>query len=120
MVDIILIGEELKFYKSQLGLPMENSKGFQMMTPENQVEFRKFCVTGTTEIGKLMAKYAATSLAVEEFSRYIPLVGMGIASSISVCTTYYFLKQCLNELEEIAFACLDETKKRVADDLDID
>ena len=119
MVDLIVIKQELNFYKSQLGLPMQNSKEFRMMTPEDQVKLRKFCVSGTIETGKLMAKYASTSIVVEEFSRYIPLLGTAIASSISFCTTYYFLEQCLNEMEEIALACQDETKRRVADDLDI-
>jgi hypothetical protein len=105
----------MNFYKSQLSLPEENSYEFKRMTPENQEKVRKFCVTSAIQMANLLAAYAASS-AVEEATRYIPIVGSLIAGSISFSSTYYFLHECLKELEETAMVFLDATSTRVVDD----
>ena len=106
------------FYKSQLGLPDEDSFEFRKMTPENQEKVRKFCVTSAVQLASFLATYTAGS-AVEEFARFIPFVGLAIAGGISFSSTYYFLHQCLNELEGSAVAFLDEMTTRAVD-FDID
>jgi len=45
---------------------------------------------------------SATSLVVEEFSRYIPLIGSLIAAPISFAGTYYMLKYVLDRLDRVA------------------
>ena len=107
----------MNFYKSQLGLFKEDSDEFQRMSPINQEKVRKFCLTSAVQIGQLLKCYTASS-AVEEFTRYIPLLGSAIAGSISFSSTYYFLHQCLNELEKIALDLLDEINANVGDDID--
>ena len=118
-LDLDLLTKEVNFYKSQLGLPKENSHVFHKLTPEIQERIHKFCLTSTVEIGKLLAAYTASSTA-EEFTRYILLVGISIAGSISFISAYCFLQGCLNELEETALNCLDVINARVADDMDLD
>ena len=118
-LDLALLAKEVNFYKSQLGLPEENSYDFCKLTPEIQEKVRKFCSTSAVQIGQLMAAYTASS-TVEEFTRYIPFVGSVIAGSISFTSTYSFLHGCLDELEETAMNFLDLVNERVADDMDLD
>ena len=115
VVDLTILTKEMNFYKSQLGLPDENSYEFKTLTPENQEKVRKFCVTSAIQIANLLEAYAASS-AVEEATRYIPIVGSLIAGSISFSSTYYFLHECLKDLEETAMVFLDATSTRVVDD----
>ena len=118
-IDLALLTKEVNFYRSQLGLPEENSSEFRKLNPKIQESVRKFCLTSAVQIGQLIAAYAA-SAAVEEVTKFIPLVGSFIAGTLSFTTTYCFLKICLNEIEETAFNCLDEINARVADDMDLD
>ena len=117
--DITLLTLEMKLYKSQLGLPEENSPEFQRMSTENQAKVRKFCITSAAEVTKLLASYVASS-AVEEVARYIPILGSAIAGSISFSSTYYFLHRSLGELERTALEYLDDVNTKVGDDLDLD
>ena len=118
-VDLALLTNEVSFYKSQLGLPDEESHEFQKMTPENQEKVRKFCVTSAEQMAPFLATYTGGS-AVEEFARFTPFVGPAIAGGISFKSTYYFLHQCLNELEGTALTFLDDMTTRAVDDFDID
>ena len=96
-VDAALLTYEANFYQSELRLPEENLYEFQPTTPENQKKLRKFCFIFPERIRNLLA-----SFAVEEAVRYIPFLGSGIAGGISFISTYYFLHQCLDEMEEKA------------------
>ena len=119
VVDLALLTNEVSLYKSQLGLPDENSYEFRKMTPENQEKVRKFCITSNLQMASFLATYTASS-TVEEFARFIPVVGLVIAGGITFSSTYYFLHQCLNELEETALKFLDEMTSRTVDDVGID
>jgi len=68
---------------------------------------------------------SATSLLVEEFSRYIPLVGSLIAAPISFAGTYYMLKYVLDQLHRVAvevvtYADQHATNNDIYDDDDDD
>ena len=116
VVDFGLLTHEVNFYKSQLGLPREESNEFLKMTKENQEKILKFCFTNVAQLTKIFTVFAASS-AVEEVARFLPLVGSAIAGSISFGSTYYFLRQCLNELEKTALHLLDETNAKVGEDI---
>jgi hypothetical protein len=118
-VDLVLLTNEVSFYKSQLGLPDENSYEFKKMTPENQEKVRTFCVTSALQMASFLGTYTAGS-TVEEFARFIPFVGLAIAGGISFSSTYYFLDRCLKELEGTALDFVDEMTSRTVDDFDID
>ena len=45
---------------------------------------------------------SATTMVVEEFARFIPLIGSIIAAPISFAGTYYMLKYLLDRLENVA------------------
>ena len=118
-IDIGLLLNETRFYKSQLGLPDQNSDEFKMMTPEMQEKIRKFCVTSGVQIATLITAYGASS-TVEEFARFIPFVGSVIAGSISFSSTFYFLQCCLNDMEETALEFLKGLNSKLADDMPLD
>ena len=118
-LDIFLLTKEVQFYKSQLGLPEENSYEFKAMTPEIQEKIRKFCITSGVQIVNLMAAYGVSS-TVEEVSRFIPIIGVAIAGSISFTSTHYFLHCCLNDMEKTTLQFLDVLNQRLADDLPLD
>jgi hypothetical protein len=120
-VDVARFTKEINFYKSQLGLPDENSCEFRGMSQEKQVNMREVCSTSTNRIGSLLQSYANTcsNSSNTEFARYIPFIGSVIAGSVAFVSTYRSLKHCLNEMEETALAFLDDMKTRVADNFDI-
>ena len=113
--DIALIKREIDFYKSQLGLPDEGSNSFSLLSFNTQSEIKALSSTlGTAmRIGGLVAAYSTESV-VEEFARYIPFIGIAIASSLSYGATYYFLWKWLGQLEEIALKVLEETLSNVS------
>ena len=116
-IDTGLIINEVNFYKSQLGIPDENSEEFGRLTSKTKEKILKFCLTSAIEFGRLFASYVAYSNA-EEFVRFIPLVGSVIAASLSFTSTYLFLKASLEELEKTALKILDEINTRVVDEID--
>lgn len=114
-VDIGLITDEISFYRSQLGLPEEGSVEFARLTVSNQEKVRKICLTTTTQVAGFMAAFASES-TLEEFSRFIPFVGVGIASGMSFATTYYGLQHCLGHVEESALTILSEAANEALQD----
>ena len=114
--DIALIKTEIDFYKRQLGLPDEGSNKFSLLSFNTQSEIKALSTTlGTAlQIGGLVAAYSTESV-FEEFARYIPFIGIAIASSYATYrATYYFLSKWLGKLEEIALKVLEETLSNVS------
>ena len=115
-VDIGLITKEISFYRAQLGLPEEGSPEFAKLTITNQEKIRKICLTTTTQVAGFLAAYASET-ALEEFSRFIPIVGFAIAGSMSFATTYYGLQHCLERVEESALSILNEAAQKSVEEL---
>jgi uncharacterized protein (DUF697 family) len=106
----------VNFYKSQLGIPDENSQEFRGLTQQTKEKILKFCLRSAIQFGSLFAVYIASATA-EEFVRFIPLVGSAIAASLSFVSTFCFLKASLKELEETALKILDEINTRFVDNI---
>lgn len=117
LADLALIQHEISFYRSQLGLPEEGSARFAMLSDGTQKQVKAIWATMTSasHIGGLMAVYA-TEQAAEEFTRVIPFVGWLAAGAMSFAGTYYFLKQCLKEMEKVALLVLKEAFDNFAND----
>jgi uncharacterized membrane protein YraQ (UPF0718 family) len=116
-VDLALIMNEVLLYKSQLGLPEEGSPEFQNMSSELKTKVEKFCISSPAQMAKLLLVNTATETSIEEITRlFVPVIGLALAGAISFYTTYNFLRETLNELEETALEFLDQTVK----DFDID
>ena len=109
MADIAIIKREIDFYTSQLGLLEKGSNRFSLLSFNTQSEIKALSTTlGTAmQIGGLVAAYSTESV-VEEFARFIPVIGIAIASSLSYAATYYFLSKWLEKLEEFALKVLEE------------
>ena len=74
---------------------------------QTKVKALNVALDSAMKIGGLVAAYATESV-FEEFTRYIPFIGIAIASSLSYGATYYFLWKWLGQLEEIALKVLEE------------
>ena len=118
-VDIALMIKEITFYRTQLGLPEEGSAEFANLQVNTQEKVRRMCLTTAAQVTGFLTAYAAEA-SVEEFARFVPLLGLAIAGGMSFATTYYALKHCLEKVEEAALSVLVEAARNSADDLDID
>ena len=119
-VDLALITREISFYRSQLGLPEADTPEFFKLKFDMRKSIRKFCFTSAAQLSGFLAAYVSQS-ALEEASRYIPIVGLVIAGSMSFSSTYYFLRHCLEELEKTAVEVIKEFEQQALnDDLKLD
>ena len=109
LADLVLLHNEISFYKSQLGIPKEGTEKFAGLSEDTQKEVMAIWKTMATasQIGGLMAAYY-TEQTVEEFTRVIPFVGWLAAGVMSFASTYLFLKRCLKEIEKVALMVLSE------------
>jgi len=62
----------------------------------------------------------AAEAAVEEATRYIPVMGLAIASGMSFFTTYYGLSKLLTNVEEAAKLVLKEAVEKTAADFELE
>ena len=113
-VDALLVFNEVRAYITQLGIPVEGSRIFEAVsiTTQNAIVTTQTRFSSIARILALFGKEVATGLAVEEASRFIPILGPVIASSLSFACTIFFLQSCLKEIEKIALAVLKEAKQQ--------
>jgi len=116
-VDAALILWELNFYRSQLGLPEEGSDEFATLPFTTQEKVRKVCLTTVAQLSGFLAVYTAEA-AVEDATRFIPFIGLAIASGMSFTTTYFVLKKLLKDVEEAAKLVLTEAAQKAFEEID--
>ena len=116
-VDAALIRRELFSYRSQLGLPEVGSVKFLKLHLITKETFLSNGRTTATQLRGVLAPYA-TEAAVEEVTRYIPVVGLVIASGMSFGATHYALSKLLTSVEEAAKLVLKEAAEKTAADLE--
>ena len=119
-VDALIMFNEVREYITQLGIPVQGSTIFNFLSSPTQrsVVATQVQFSSVPKILALLAKEAGAGLAVEEASRYIPFVGSAIAGAISFGCTIFFLRKCLNKIEEVALAVLEEAKQQSIDSLE--
>ena len=115
-VNLAILTQEVNSYKSQLGLD-DNSPAFPQMTPANQKKVRKF--SGDNQMASIVKAYTAHSTA-DKVIYFIPLINSIITGYIAFSFTYNFLHECLNELEQVALAFVDQMNANTVRDFDID
>ena len=114
-VDICLVAREAKLYYEQLGLDEVSLERYAILTSTNYLQLRAIVdsglgfkvvgMEGFKQLVEILSKRAAplmTSAAVEEGSRFIPLIGSFIAAPLSFGGTYYALTLVLNKMERVA------------------
>ena len=86
------IKDEIRFYRSQLGIPEEGSERFAKLRDTTQQEDKAISSTmaSASQIGGLIAAYASEQAAV---TRYIPFVGFLAAGVLSLGGTYLFSQE---------------------------
>ena len=112
-VDLGLMIREITFYRTQLGLPEEGSAEFANLQVNTQENVRRMCLKTAAQVTRFLTVYAAEA-SVEEFVRFIPLLGLALAGGMSFATTYYGLQHCLGKVEEVALTILNEAAQRSA------
>ena len=119
-VDALIMFNEVREYITQLGIPVQGSTIFNFLSSPTQrsVVATQVQFSSAPKILALLAKEAGAGLAVEEASRYIPFVGSAIAGALSFGCTIFFLRKCLNKIEEVALAVLEEAKQQSIDSLE--
>ena len=119
-VDTTLILNEVSFYRSQLGLPEQGSAEFAQLHLATQTKvIEVVSLTTAAQLSEVLAPYAVEG-AVEEATRFIPFVGLAIASGMSFGTTYYVLSQLLKNVEEVALLVLKEAAEKTAAELELE
>jgi len=119
VVDAALILNELSLYRTQLGLPEIGSTEFANLHLATREKVLRVGLTTVAQLSGFLAPYAAEA-AFEEFTRYIPFVGLAIASGMSSGATYYALSKLLTNVEETAKLVLKEAAEKTAADLDLE
>ena len=117
--DTSLILEELILYRSQLGLPNVGSAEFEELRLVTKEKVLQVCLTTAPQLSEFLAPYAAEA-AVEEAARYLPFVGLAIASGMSFGATYYGLYKLLGSVEDAALSVLREAHEKTSAELEID
>lgn len=137
-MDIGIVSKEAGFYHTQLGLDETSLKRYAKLTNTDYQQMKSIVdrclgckvlgVEGIRKIVEELSKRAApllTSAAVEEGSRFIPMIGSFIAAPLSFGGTYYALKLVLDKMESVAmevveFAAKTATGTEESDDSDVD
>ena len=115
-VDTGLVLKELFFFSVQLGLPFTICPEFAKLCLPFIKEVLRNGRTIAAQLRGLLAPYVAEA-AVEEVIRYVPVVGLVIASGMSFGATYFALSKFLKNVEETAKLVLKEAAAKVALDL---
>lgn len=116
-VDGALILRELSLYRIQLGLPEIGSAEFAKLHLATREKVLSVGLTTAAQLSGVLAPYGAEA-AVEEFTRFIPVIGLAIASGMSFGATYYALNRLLTNVEEAAKLVLKEAAEKSAADLE--
>ena len=110
-VDVWLILNELSFYRSQLGIPEEGSDEYKRLPFSTQEKVSKVSLTTIPQLVAYLTAFTAEA-AVEDYTRFVPILGSVIASSMSFTTTYLALKKLLKHVEEVAKIVMREAIKK--------
>jgi len=123
-----LVTVEAEFYFRQLGLDEVSLKRYARLTSidhEQLQDIVKRClgckvyamegIRGAIEGLLTIAPPLVTSAAVEEYSRFIPVIGSFIAAPLSIGGTYYALKLILDKMESVALEVIHFATESTAD-----
>ena len=118
-INVALVFRELSFYRSQLGLPEVRSAEFEKLRLATQEKVRRVGFTAAAQLSEFLAPYYAAQSTVEQALRYVPIVGVAIASSMSYGATYYALYKLLGAVEDAALSVLREAHEHTSAELEI-
>jgi len=117
-VDAVLILTELRFYRSQLGLPETGSDKFAALPFSIQEKISKVSLTTITQLSNWLLAAYATEKGVELGIHAVPFVGSFIASGMSFLTIYVALTKLLKDVEEVALLVLRVAAQNAIEETD--
>jgi len=127
LVDLKIISDEASYYKKQLGLDEESLRQrATTMNVDHQSLVKRVAEEFPDEFNLQYIKSIAVGgvhifgAAVEEFARFIPLLGSVIAAPISLAATKYVLQSILNKMEKLSIEITERWATSVDDDSDSD
>ena len=113
VIDVVLIGGTITVYYRQFGLNNTTSEELEVLDKKIKEIIERYHFSSGAEFAKIVAtKTFGIILGVEEVSKFIPIIGMVIAGSISFAFTLRYLLRSIKELEEAAMAVWDNAAKR--------
>ena len=107
IVDLAVIFSETRLYRKQFGIPADESKEFKNMNDVLRKKVLNFSCTTVAKMSSEIAADATLKLGAEEVTKYIPIAGTIIASTISFGFTSSYLVRCINALEDVALKIWD-------------
>ena len=110
-IDFALIRGTIMAYYIQLGLNNTTSEERALLDKKYNDIIDRYKSSST-----VVTKALGLMVGVEEISKYIPIIGVVIASSVGFAVTLHYLIRCINELEEAAIAVWDNAAKRSIQD----
>lgn len=116
-VDAKLILGELSFYRTQLGIPDKSTKEYKALPFSVQEKIGKVSLTTVAQLGGFLARYSAEA-ALEDVMRYVPILGLTIASGMSFVATCCALRKLLNYVEEVALLVIKEAAEKAGKEID--
>ena len=121
-VDATMIFFEIRQYIAQLGIPSEGSEIFEILSDTIKQEVASLCLNFSS-IAKIVSFFTLVgnpAAAVEEVARFIPVIGLATASTLSFAGTFSMLLTALNRVEAVALAVLEDAAQKSVDDFDLD
>ena len=121
-VDATMIFFEIRQYIAQLGIPSEGSEIFEILSDTIKQEVASLCLNFSS-IAKIVSFFTlvgSPAAAVEEVARFIPVIGLATASTLSFAGTFSMLRTALNRVETVALAVLEDAAQKSVDDFDLD
>ena len=114
-VDAALILNELRLYRSQLGLPEEGSAEFAKLPLATKEKVKKVALTTSTKLIEFLEPFVAEAFG-KTVARYVylPVVSMVIAGGISYGATYHALYKLLGAVEDAALSVLREADEKTS------
>lgn len=116
-VDAALILRELSLYRSQLGLPEVGSAEFVKLHLATREKVLQVSITTVAQLSVFLVSYS-TEATIEEAVRFIPFVGLLVASTMSFGATYYALHKLLEAVKDVALLVIKEATDKAASELD--
>ena len=116
-IDFAVIRGTIMAYYIQLGLNNTTSEERALLDKKYNDIIDRYKSSSVKEFAStVVTKALGLMVGVEEISKYIPIIGVVIASSVGFALTLHYLIRCINELEEAAIAVWDNAAKRSIQD----
>ena len=113
-IDVMLLRGAITSYLRKLGLNDIASEERDLLDKKYSeiIDRYKSLFKFPKEFTAAMGKSLGLLLGIPQVTKYVPIVGIAMASSVSFAVVLRYLIKSINELEEVAITVWDSTAKR--------